>query len=466
MQLIFHGGAQEVGRSCVEVRTNGDRYLLDCGLKFHEGGFDYPAKVFESRALDGVFLSHAHLDHSGGLPFLVHYRMRCPIFCTQETDEIARILLKDSERIAHLKHLHEAFTKVDMKDAVGMFDHVPYNDERRHRSIAYTFLNAGHIPGSATIRVRAEGLTIAYTGDYNVETTRLMLGADPRAWGGVDILITESTYAERDHPDRERMERDFIDAVDAVVRRGGRVLIPVFAVGRAQEVLIMLNRRTWAVPIYLDGMARKVTHAIIEGPCPYATNKQSLRDALRTARPVGSREERTAVAGEGGIFVTTSGMLQGGPALYYLDQIWNDPKSAVFLTGFQVRGTPGWHLDEERSTKIEGERVQVQCEVRRFDFSAHLSRQGIQDTIRTLRPKIVIFVHGDPASTRALVAWVRDEIGATAYAPVVGDQIDIDPTGRSSSVHAYTAEDGYRFPDEHQHRRLAFDDYSTDGNGA
>ena len=463
MQLIFHGGAQEVGRSCVELRTGEDRYLLDCGLKFHEGGYDYPAKVFESRALDGVFLSHAHLDHAGGLPFLVHYKMHCPIFATHETQEIARILLKDSERVAHLRHLCEAFTRDDMKETFGKFEHAPYGTERQMRSIAYTFFNAGHIPGSAAVRVRTEGLSLLYTGDYNTETTRMMLGADPRAWGRVDILITESTYAQRDHPDRDAVEREFLAHVERVIRAGGRVLIPVFAVGRAQEVLLMLERKTWDVPVYVDGMARKVTEAIIDGPSPYATSKNLLKASLRKAQPIRSRQQRIGVAEERGIFVTTSGMLQGGPAMYYLEQLWNDPKSAVLLTGFQVHGTPGWRLDTEGIARIEGETRQVLCEVKRYDFSAHLSRQGIQETILTLRPRIVIFMHGDPEATKALADWTREQ-GATVYSPAVGDQIDISPDGTTSALHAYTAEDNYPFPQEHQHEKAcisAYDDFEA-----
>jgi len=442
--------------------------LLDCGLKFHEGGFDYPAKVFESRALDGVFLSHAHLDHAGGLPFFVHYHMRCPIYCTQETDEITRILLRDSQRVAHLKRLHEAFTKSDMQDALGMLTHVRYNEETRLRSISYAFLNAGHIPGSAAVRIRAEGLSLVYSGDYNTETTRMMMAADPTTWGKTDILITESTYAEREHPDREKTEKEFLEHIERVTRAGGRVLIPVFAVGRAQEVLLMLSRKQWSVPVYIDGLARKVTAAIIDGPCPYATSKQQLRASLRVAKPIGSLNQRVEAAEQSGIFVTTSGMLQGGPAMYYLQEMWSDPKSAVLLTGFQVHNTPGWHLSEEHIIKLDGQRHEVQCQVKRYDFSAHLSRTGLQQTILALKPRILIFMHGDPSSTKALADWAHQAVGATVYSPAVGEQIDIDPNGVSSSLQLYKAQDGYEFPPEHNHAiRFAYDDAQrTDENGS
>jgi putative mRNA 3-end processing factor len=431
LDLIFHGAAQEVGRSCIELRTAGDRYLLDCGLKFHEAGFDYPAKVFEVREVDGVFLSHAHLDHSGGLPFFEHYRMLCPIFCTQETKLVTQILLKDSHKIARIKHLHEAFSDIDLKDVSAHMKLVSFDTATQFRSLKYTFLNAGHIPGSASIKIQAEGVSLLYTGDYNTRTTQLMQPADPATWGHVDVLITECTYGMRTLPDRGQLEIDFLNKVDQVIRRGGRVLIPVFAVGRAQEILVMLSKRQWPVPIIMDGMAKKVTRAILDGPSPYVINKERMAKAFDQVEFVSSEDHRNQAAERQGIFLTTSGMLQGGPAIHYLEHMWSDKNSAVLLTGYQVKGTNGWLLDTEKTAYLGGYRTKVQCEVERYDFSGHLSNEDIKQAILAVQPRVLILNHGNKEATDALCMWAKQSTKCEVLTPQVGDMVTISPGGPS-----------------------------------
>jgi putative mRNA 3-end processing factor len=451
VQLIFHGAAQEVGRSCIELQTQGDRFLLDCGLKFHEAGFDYPAKVFEVRHVNGVFLSHAHLDHSGGLPFFEHYRMICPIFCTQETREITQILLKDSHKIARIKHLHEAFSNLELKQVYKSMKDVVCNKEEQFRGIKYNFLNAGHIPGSASIKVTAEGITVLYTGDYNTRRTQLMQEADPHTWGHVDVLITECTYGNRQLPSRDSLEEEFLDHVAAVLKRGGRVLIPVFAVGRAQEIAIMLGKRDWPVKIYMDGMAKKVTRAVLDGKSPYVINRDKLAHMFSNVEFVKSDDHRTKAAEGPGIFLTTSGMLQGGPAIRYLEHLWSDKNSAVLLTGYQVKNTNGWMLDQEQTCYLAGYRTKVQCEVKRYDFSGHLSSEDIKQTILAVQPRILILNHGNVEATAAIASWARDHLRCEIFTPEIGEQITISADGKPSSMKLYDECIGEECIYEHQH---------------
>jgi putative mRNA 3-end processing factor len=451
VQLIFHGGAQEVGRSCIEVRTGGDRYLLDCGLKFHEAGFDYPAKVFEVKEMDGVFLTHAHLDHSGGLPFFEHYSMLCPIFCCNETKVISEILLKDSHKIARIKHLHEAFSNLDLKEVSKHMTGVKFNQPQHFRSLVYTYFNAGHIPGSASVKLEAEGLSLLYTGDYNTRTTHLMIPSDPHSWGHVDIMITEATYGARDLPNRDDLQVEFLDKVQQAVNRGGRVLIPVFAVGRAQEILIMLAQRDWPVPVYMDGMAKKVTRATVDGDSPYVKNRELLSRLFSKVQFITSDEHRTAVAQQPGIFISTSGMLQGGPAIHYLEQMWSDPNSAVFLTGYQVKGTNGYMLDNDRMAYVGGYRTRVRCEVKRFDFSGHLSSADIKESVLAVRPRILIINHGNRENIKAVADWAVTLGWCKVYAPNIGEEIDIDKDGVSTTLKLYEEAEGAHYIEEHQH---------------
>lgn len=431
MKLIFHGAAREVGRSCIEIQTAGDRYLLDCGVKFCTAGFKYPEKVFEIQKLDGVLISHAHLDHTGALPFFEHYNLLCPIFLTHQTMAITKILLKDSYKIAHVKHLHPAWNKTDLKEVQKDAHRVQFDKWYRHRHLKFMFLNAGHIPGSAMILIEAEGKRLLYTGDFNTRTTKLMKPADPVAiakeHGPIDVLITESTYGHRSLPLRKELEPKFAAAIKRVLQRGGSVLIPVFALGRSQEILLMLAEHDFGCPIYFDGMCKEITRKILTHQSTYVTKKDALHRMLfKKVELVGSQERRTKLAQkQPAIFVTTSGMMQGGPAIAYLKRMWHDEKNAVFLTGYQVHGTNGRHLIDEGYVHIDGWKTPVKCEVQKFDFSGHADIDDIKKAIWTIEPKRLIIQHGDDESVANLLEWAKQETPFAADGPKLGDEIDL-----------------------------------------
>lgn len=426
MKLIFRGAAREVGRSCIELQTQGDRYLLDCGVKFTEDGFAYPKGLFDVPDLDGVFLSHAHLDHSGGLPFFEHKDLRGPIFCTVQTQLLTRLLLKDSFEVARIRRLHPAFTKLDLKEVKKDTHLVHFDEPFNHRKLKVTFFNAGHIPGSASILFEVEGKRLLYSGDLNMARTMLMKEVDPTQYGPVDILITESTYGYRDLPEREELAKQFLARVKEVVAGGGSVLIPVFAVGRAQEVLQILSLERFDVPIYFDGMCKKITQNMLTHPSKYIKNKEALAkmfyEVVRTPK---SNDERNRVAQQPGIFVTTSGMLQGGPVLHYLKHFWHDERSAVFLTGYQCKRTNGRYLLDEGYLYLKGWRTQVKCRVEKYDFSGHSDRDQLEQFIRAVGPKEALIVqHGDPESVAALVEWAEKELSCKVYGPQLLDELE------------------------------------------
>ncbi len=431
MKLVFHGAAREVGRSCIEIQARSGNYLLDCGVKFTHDGFAYPDKLFaSSKRVDAIFLSHAHLDHSGGLPLIEHYGLTSPIFCTHQTLAITRLLLRDSFKIARIKHLHPAFDKTDLREVRKDARRVQPDKLYKYEDVLFRFLNAGHIPGSSSVLLDLDGVRLLYTGDFNTRTTRLMRPADFQAiadsYGPIDVLITESTYGARKLPQRPALERDLLDSIQRVIRRGGTVLIPVFAVGRAQEILILLSRRQWSCPIYFDGMAKEVTRKILLHQSSYVMNKDLLNEMyMRRVTLVSSQQRRMLAAKtQPAIIVTTSGMLQGGPAMSYLKQLWHDSKNAVFLTGYQVPGTNGYRLLTKGSVYIDGWKTYVKCPVRKFDFSGHADTDDIKQAILTIKPRHLIVQHGEPESVDHLVAWAREQ-GLNATGPAFGDTIRI-----------------------------------------
>lgn len=425
MKLIFRGAAREVGRSCIEVQTQGDRYLLDCGVKFKQDGFAYPEGLFDVPEIDGVFLSHAHLDHSGGLPFFEAKELHGPIFCTSQTKALTRILLKDSYQVARIRHLHPAFGRPDLREVKKDIHLVNFDKDYHHRKLDFKFFNAGHIPGSASILLEFEGKRLLYTGDMNLKENMLIHEAIPD-YGPIDILITESTYGYRDLPDRMELAKKFLQRVKEVIADGGSVLIPVFAVGRAQEILQILSQEEFDVPIYFDGMAKKITSNVLRNPSKYVKNKDKLAhmfyDVIRSPK---SQDERNEIAAKQGIFVTTSGMLQGGPVLHYLKHMWHNPKNAVFLSGYQVNGTNGRLLLDKGVVYLKGSRTQVKCQIEKFDFSGHSDRGALKKYIKAVNPKVLICQHGDPESVDALSSWAKEELGVETYAPSILDEIEL-----------------------------------------
>ena len=426
MKLAFHGAAKEVGRSCIELQTQGDRYLLDAGIKFKEGGFAYPERIINLPDIDGLFISHAHLDHTGALPFFEHYKIICPIYCTKLTYGITKILLKDSYKIARIRHLHPAYTKPDLRRVQKDVRFVKYDKNYKHRKIRFTFKNAGHIPGSAMILIEAEGKKILYTGDTKLITTDLMKGPDLEQYKDIDVLIMESTYGDRGLPDRKATEEKFLDKIEEVLARGGSVLVPVFSLGRGQDVLYMLAKRNFHVPIYYDGMCKKITHRILTTEDPYINDRATLDKMFnKKVIHIGSPGHRSHALSQQGIYVTTSGMMQGGPVMSYLKEMWHEPKHAVLMTGFQCKRTNGRHLLEEGYVYIEGWRTYVKCEVQKFDFSGHAGEQDLKEMVKTINPKKVIFQHGDPEAIENLRSWAEKQGKWIVYAPEIGEEIEV-----------------------------------------
>ncbi|MFC1648797.1 MBL fold metallo-hydrolase [Nanoarchaeota archaeon] len=424
MKVVFHGGAREVGRSCIEIQTQGDRYLMDAGIKFLEDGFAYPEGIFKLHELDGIFLSHAHLDHSGALPLFEHYNLLCPIICTSQTKVISKVLLRDSYKVARIRNLHPAYSKEDITGVWNSMRLVNFNKKYKLGKVDYELFNAGHIPGSACTLLEAEGKSILYTGDFNTRESRLMKPAETTYPNDIDLLICESTYGDKDLPERKGIEEKFKQSIRDTIAQGGRVLIPVFALGRSQEVLLMLAKEDFGVPMYFDGMCNQLTRRILSNPSKFVKDKELLAEAyFNKVHIVGSQRKRQMIAKEPGIFITTSGMLQGGPVMSYLKEMWGDEKSAVLLMGFQVKGTNGRHLMEDGYVFMDGWRTFVKCKIEKYDFSGHLSRDDIKTFVQNVKPKKLAFVHGDPESVDNLTQWASKETDCEVFGPRIGDEI-------------------------------------------
>jgi putative mRNA 3-end processing factor len=238
----------------------------------------------------------------------------------------------------------------------------------------------------------------------------------------IDILIIESTYGNRQHPDRKKTEKDFLDLVGKRIKQGP-VVIPSFAVGRAQEMLLLLQRRAWDVPVYVDGMAKKVTELLFNYPDTFK-NANELRTAYSKARQIKGSHERDSAVKEKAIFITTSGMLDGGPVVRYLEEFYDNPNASFLLTGYQVRDSNGRMLLENKKVRLNKGVVDVKCFVTQFDFSAHAGQNELQDFVKKINPKIAIINHGDAEEAEELGRFCSSA-GIKTFIPQTGDVIEI-----------------------------------------
>ncbi|MFW5704213.1 MAG: MBL fold metallo-hydrolase [Nanoarchaeota archaeon] len=429
MKIVFHGGAGEVGKSCIELQTGGKRYLLDAGVKFVQGGIEYPKFLDKIHDLDGVFISHAHLDHSGALPMLEHKKLNCPIYMTKLTWKITNLLLKDSYHLEKLKHLHPAYVERDIRKVEHDLRFVKYDQEyiTPDGKVKFRFLNAGHIPGSASILLEVEGKKVLYTGDINTEDTALMVPSElHNLMEEVDILITENTYGDRPHPEKGESKQGLIKSVGKAIEVGGSALVPVFSVGRSQEIMMLLKDLYPNIPIYLDGMARKITELVLNSGDPYVDNRDLLEEMSRRVMFIKHPKERGELAKKKGIVIlTTSGMVQGGPVISYAEKMIHDKDNFVILTGYQAKGTNGRFMFEDHLFYSHHQRFPVKAHVRKFDFSAHYGQDEIRRLMTKLKPKHLILQHGDVDALEESRRYAESNLEDTkVYVPTTGTEYE------------------------------------------
>ena len=400
--IQFLGGCREVGRSAVAV----DSIILDYGLKPSEPP-EFPLNGISSQA---ILISHGHLDHVGVAPNLMDYDPR--VYMTPPTAELTHILLKDSMKLMEIP----PYSKREFRQFESNTVDVEYNEPFIINGWEITFFDAGHIPGSASIHL-SKDVDILYSGDIKLEETKLLEKADTN-YPETDIAIVESTYFGVEHPNRKELEKAFVEAVIDTLDIGGHAIIPAFAVGRTQEVLMILEKH--GITPYVDGMGKEVGKILEKYP-EYVRNAKSLRKALRKAIPVQWRK-REDVLEEPSVIVTTAGMLNGGPALFYISRLYNDEKSRILLTGYQVEGTNGELALEKGIINLGNKTVQLKMKVEQYDFSAHADDRQLKEYVREVVDRgaeIIFAVHGE--NTEEFASWIRNEIGVEAYAPKNGE---------------------------------------------
>ena len=425
MELTFLGGAREVGRSAIVI--NGS-LLLDYGML---AGTPPKFPVADPDP-DAVVVSHGHLDHAGAVPALLSGDARPPIHWTPPTREFALTLARDTLKL-HGGTIQCPFTDVDVQRVTQVSETHGYQESFTAAGHEVTLYDAGHIPGSAHVLVDDGDTRLLYTGDFHTDDQRLVPGTTARpgvethgasspapAPQDVDVVLCESTYSDVDHEPRETVEDRFVRSVEETLWDGGTVVVPAFAIGRTQELLLVCDAHD--IPCYVDGMGKRVTEMLLRHP-EFVRDADALRQAKSHARFVtGHDGQRKRITEQRAAIVTTSGMLSGGPAMTYIPEIRSNPTNKITLTGYQVEGTPGRRLLETGSAEIDGRMMRVAARVEQYDFSAHADRSGLRSVLDTYADCEVLVNHGDRCEAFA------DELaadGVTAAAPEVGDTVTV-----------------------------------------
>jgi putative mRNA 3-end processing factor len=417
MKIVMHGAGQEVGRSCIEVQWHNRRIILDCGLKIGPDANEYPTPIKKPQEIDALFLSHAHMDHSGALPLFHNEGLTCPIFCNDVTREITHLMLKDSWKIDRIEGRDIIYAKSCIRDVIRR---MRPSAQGAFKGIKYRFIPSGHIPGSMMIHLTYKGESLLYTGDMNGLTTRLVKGyrTPPKS----DVVITEATYGNRTHPARSTVEKQFKNILNETMDRGGSLLVAVFAISRAQEVMLLLDELRPPCPVYLDGMSKAVTKIFLRHMNDL--KNRDLAHATKRVDMVTSWERRKKITQRQGVFLATSGMLDGGPILAYLKALGRDPKNTLVLSGYQAEETNGRRLLEHGYVFLDGKPFDITCPVYHLDFSAHGDEGMIHDIIDKADPAIVIANHGEAGSAKSIAAYAKAH-GRRGYYPKTGETLDL-----------------------------------------
>ncbi|MBM3997927.1 MAG: MBL fold metallo-hydrolase [Planctomycetes bacterium] len=466
MRLHFLGANRQVTGSRYCLEWDGRQVMIDCGL-FQER--EYVARNWNrcpipAKNVRALLLTHIHIDHSGLIPKLVAEGFRGPIFCTRPTAALARIMLLDSARIQmedvqykRKRHRREGrrgahpevplYTDTDVEDALRLFEPVAYDDPLEvDRGMRVTFFDAGHILGSALLRIDVEHRGGVGTGDANgpagdgAGMRRFLFSGDLGQWDkplirdptlvdGADYVVLESTYGDRMHETERPVDEQLAEVVAQTVARGGKVVVPVFAVERAQELVYLISglahdRKIPELPVFLDSpMAADVTE--IFRRFSECLDEETLArieadrspfhySGLRFARTVEESKQVNAFD-EPCVILSTSGMCTEGRIKHHLRRTIEDSRNTILFVGFQGRGTLGRRIvDREPEVRIHGRAFRVRADVRQISgFSAHADQGGLLRWLGAFRrpPHRVFLTHGEESASKGLADVIRERFG-------------------------------------------------------
>ena len=440
------GGGREIGANSFYYGVDGHGILVDAGLHPEKIGWDAFPKIeaLEGSSVDTFLITHAHTDHLGGVPFVLQTHPNANLFATSETIELSRIMLQNSASLLPKQHPSDVvnaltnYTLAALPDTFAKMQPLELGTSESFAGgdVKATYYPSGHILGAAGILLESDGMRLFHTGDTSLHEQRLIGGA-LLPEGPIDVLVSESTNGVVDayltHSRQKELER-LIETIDTTLKAEGSVLIPVFALGKLQEVLAMISDamregKIPKVPVYSGGMGRRISDIYDQ----FLTSRSRTNEVDKLSEII--QEEiprRDNLFGgkffrEPSIVLSASGMMQEGTASYLLAQRWlRLPHFTICFVGYTDPRTPGYVVSHaERGTRIRfgsmKRDVPVRCRIERFRFSAHARREELLEIVRRLRPKRVVLTHGDEKAMAAFGELILENFPEmTVSAPEVG----------------------------------------------
>jgi len=415
------GAANEVGRSGFLVNCNGTNLLLDYGVMFGRRGMPpvYPLHV-KPKDLDAIIITHAHLDHSGNVPSLF-VSGNTDVYATPPTFDLSKLLIEDMLKIEKNSH---PFDIPELNNMMKNAKEIGFKQKVTKGNATFELRESGHVIGGGTILVESEKKRLFYTGDIKPNGSRMLREADFDI-GEIDLLITESTYSQTEQKPRRESEEELVEFANEVIDRKGTLFIPSFSVERSQEIACILKNANFKHKIIMDGMALKVNEIMFRHP-EYLRDPKVFADAINSATAIREHSERKRAMEEPCVVISPAGMLVGGNAVFYLQQLSFDDKNGIALVSYQGEGTPGRKLLETGKVSTRGKDVNVTAELKQFEFSGHGDRNELFDMMKKIKgnPK-VLTVHGDSKSCDLFAQEIHEKFGFEAHAPIVNETITV-----------------------------------------
>lgn len=420
MKITILGSGKEVGRSGFLVTSNNTNILLDYGVLLKREPV-FPIHV-RPKDISSVVLTHAHLDHSGFIPSLFLSNSNISVLGTNPTFDLSNLLIEDMIKISGY------YLPFDYADLHSMMNHsrtLQYRERYPINNMQITLYESGHILGGSSILVESEGKRIFYTGDINTRGSKILRSADldlPE----VDILIIESTYSQTEQTPREESEKNLVEFAYNIVERGGTLFIPAFSVERAQEIASVLKASNFKYRISMDGMALKANEIMLKNPS-FLKNPEVFRKIISEIEWVQGWRRRKQLVKEPGIIISPAGMLVGGTAMFYLQEIAKNPTNGIALVSYQGKGTPGRLLLEKGLVSYDGKSKKSLAEINHFEFSGHSSRTELLEILNKIKGNPEVFtVHGDDMSCIKFANEIEEKYGFHAIAPDNGQIVEVN----------------------------------------
>ncbi|QLH11551.1 MBL fold metallo-hydrolase [Nitrosarchaeum sp. AC2] len=421
MEVKVLGAANEVGRSGFLVNCNGTNLLLDYGVLFGKRGSppEYPLHV-KPKDLDAIIITHAHLDHSGNVPSLF-VSGNTDVYATPPTFDLTRLLIEDMLKITKDA---QPFGQPELNNMMRNAKEIGFRQKITKGNATFELRETGHVIGGGSVLVESQKKRLFYTGDIKTHGSRMLREADLDV-GDIDLLIIESTYSQTEQKPRKESEKELIEFANEVMDRKGVLFIPSFSVERSQEMACILRSSNFKHKIIMDGMALKVNEIMFNHP-EYLRDPKVFADAINESVAIRDHEKRKHALEEPCVVISPAGMLVGGNATYYLQELSFNSNNGIALVSYQGEGTPGKKLLDTGKVSTRGKDLRVAAEVKQFEFSGHADRNELFEIIEKIKgnPK-VLTVHGDSESCKKFAQEIHEKFGFDTHAPDVNEIITI-----------------------------------------